>query len=158
MVEFALVIPVLLIVVLGIIDFGRAINYWNDENQVAEIAARYVAVGTQPTWSNFPTKGSCTQPSDLSTLVKYEACLDSSNLGNGGSSTPGGVTVHACYPSNAVGQPVKITVSANYQWLPVFGSVFGDGGSLPITGTATMRLENQITPGTWVPASDPSPC
>src|ERR1700720_2211329 len=47
-VELALALPILLIVVLGIVDFGRAVNYWNDENHVANLAARYAAVGTLP--------------------------------------------------------------------------------------------------------------
>jgi Flp pilus assembly protein TadG len=152
LVEMALVLPILLLLVLGIVDFGRAINYWNDENQIAELAARYLAVGTQPTWSNFPTKGSCNQPSDLTTLVTYEACLDSPELLTGSSSvqTP---TVKVCYPSNQSGQPVKVTVSATYTWLP-FGKFVNKTfpANSTLNGTATMRLENAIS-GTWVPAT-----
>lgn len=157
-VELALAIPVLLIVVLGIADFGRAVNYWNDENHVAEIAARYLAVGTQPTWSNFPTNGSCTQPSNLTTLVTYEACIDGKELANGSGGQTGvqgsGVSVAVCYPSNSVGQPVKVTISASYNWLPlpkVLGGQF-QFAQTSLTGSATMRLEGQIT-GSWVPAS-----
>src|SRR5258708_39794933 len=43
--ELALAIPVLLLVLLAIVDFGRAVNYWNDENHVGSIGSRYAAVG-----------------------------------------------------------------------------------------------------------------
>jgi Flp pilus assembly protein TadG len=158
LVELALVLPVLLIVLLGIVDFGRATNYWNDENQIAEAAARFVAVGATPTWTNFPTTGSCTQPSNLQTLVAYEACLDSPELQNGvsgnGVQMPG-AAVTVCYPQNAPGQPVTVKVSATYNWLPIPKVL---GGNTPLTattlnGTATMRLESQLPTGSWIPAS-----
>jgi hypothetical protein len=157
MVELALALPVLLIVLLGVVDFGRAINYWNDENQLAEVAARYVAVGTQPTWSNFPTTGGCTQPSDLQTFVSYEACLDSPELQSGSTSTGiqrPGVVVTVCYPQNAIGQPVTVKISAGYNWLPI-PKVLGGSSQFTatqLTGTATMRLESPLS-GTWLPSS-----
>ena len=49
MVEFALVLPILLIVLFGIFDFGRAINYWIDATHLANETARYAAVGNKPT-------------------------------------------------------------------------------------------------------------
>lgn len=153
MVEMALVLPILLLLVLGIVDFGRAINYWNDENQIAEVAARYVAVGTQPDWTKFPTKGSCTQPSSLSTLVTYEACLSAPELANGSGSVTATPTVNVCYPTNQPGQPVRVTITATYHWLPFLSRTFVQPSS-SISGSATMRLENAIAAG-WVPASGP---
>jgi Flp pilus assembly protein TadG len=162
-VELALVIPVLLLVVLGIVDFGRAVNYWNDENQIAEAAARILAVGgTGPNWANYPTRtfGSttCSQPSSLATYVTYEACIDSPELANGSQGTTGvqgsGAGVTACYPTNAPGAAVTVTVNANYNWLPL-PKVLGGGfqfSQTPLSGSATMRLENQLS-GTWFPAS-----
>jgi Flp pilus assembly protein TadG len=159
-VELALVIPLLLIVVLGIVDFGRAVNYWNDENQIAEVTARILAVGAQPTWSNYPTTRNCTQPSSLTTFVTYEACLDSPELasGSGGSTgVQGGVGVTVCYPNNAVGQPVTVKVSANYNWLPLPHVLGGNTqfSETTLYGSATMRLESQLT-GSWFPASSSS--
>jgi hypothetical protein len=44
--------------------------------------------------------------------------------------------------SAAVGQPVTVTVSEQYKWLPVpmLGG-FGNLGTTSVSGTATMRLE-----------------
>jgi Flp pilus assembly protein TadG len=44
LVEFALVLPLLLLIVLGIVDFGKAFGYKNQETHLANEAARYAAV------------------------------------------------------------------------------------------------------------------
>ena len=46
LIEFALVLPLLLLLVLGVIDFGKAFNYKNDETHLANQAARYAAVNS----------------------------------------------------------------------------------------------------------------
>ena len=43
-VEFALVGPILFLLVLGILDFGRALNYYNTLTQLAGQGARAAAV------------------------------------------------------------------------------------------------------------------
>src|SRR6266566_9303773 len=48
LVEFALVLPLLLVLLLGMIDVGKAVNYWNDETHLANEAARYAAVNKNP--------------------------------------------------------------------------------------------------------------
>ena len=48
LVEFAFVLPLLLVLVLGIADFGRAFNYWIDTTHLANVAARYAAVNQNP--------------------------------------------------------------------------------------------------------------
>jgi Flp pilus assembly protein TadG len=44
LVELAVVLPLLLLLLLGIMDFGRAFNYWITETQVASEGARRAAV------------------------------------------------------------------------------------------------------------------
>ena len=84
MVEFALVLPLLLLLIFGIFDFGRAINYWIDATHMANEAARYAAVGNTPT--------GC---SSIASCVKAQA--DSPELKNGG--------------TNAVPNPVQVCVA-----------------------------------------------
>ena len=43
-VEFALIVPLLLLIVFGILDFGRALNYLNDSTQLARAGARWAVV------------------------------------------------------------------------------------------------------------------
>ena len=46
LVEFALILPILLVLVIGIFDFGSAFNSKNDLNFLANTAARYAEVNT----------------------------------------------------------------------------------------------------------------
>src|SRR4051812_527069 len=48
LVEFILVLPILILLLLAIVDFSKAYNYWNDQNDLANQAARYAAVGRNP--------------------------------------------------------------------------------------------------------------
>jgi Flp pilus assembly protein TadG len=147
-VELALALPVLLIVVLGIVDFGRAVNYWNDETHLANLGARAAAVGVMP------TSGPCsTSESTLTAFIQCQAGTDSSELKNGSGASTGVVSpVAVCVsiPKAAVGEPVTVKVSANYSWLPL-PKVLGGSFKLATThlsGTATMRLE-QVPPSNF---------
>src|SRR5690348_7635976 len=137
LVEFALVLPLLLLIIFGIIDFGKAFNYWVDETHVANQAARLVEV-------NGSTGGG--------SLSSYLYSLDNmpSELKNGGTaSVPARPTVCVSYPNGTsnVGDPVRVTVTSTYNWLPFLsGGVFGFGSpSVTLTGSATMRLEQAPT-------------
>jgi Flp pilus assembly protein TadG len=144
--ELALALPVLLLVVLAIVDFGRFMNYWNDENHVANLGARAAAVG------NWPACNGTTQAT-LEAYIRCEAGLDSSNLSAGSSSsngvtTPGGVCISISVPTgttvgsaSSMGAPVTVTVKARYGFLPWLGNAPASG---VITGTATMRLEGPL--------------
>ena len=48
LIEFALVLPLLLLVLCGIFEFGRIYNYWIDETHLANEAARWAAVDRNP--------------------------------------------------------------------------------------------------------------
>ena len=153
MVELALVVGVLIAIALIIVDFGKAFNFWNNENHVANLAARYAAVGS------LPTAGTCAQGTtktfgtysvtvtSLTTYIDCELAIDATELVQGGGSkgihtstdTAGGATVCISVPSNAVGQPVTVTVTSKYDWLPL---PIGSFAHTPLAGSATMRLES----------------
>jgi hypothetical protein len=148
-VELALAVPVLLIVVLGIVDFGRAVNYWNNDTHLAAIGARYAAVGG--------TGGTCngTDYSTGHTLEAYllcEAGVDSKELqegSKGSSGVQGKTKVCVSIPKAEVGAPVTVWISTNYSWLPM-PAVLGGGFKFAETGLrgkATTRLEMVPTSG-----------
>jgi Flp pilus assembly protein TadG len=128
MVEFALVLPLLLLLIFGIFDFGRAINYWIDATHMSNEAARYASVGNTPT--------GC---STIAACIKAQA--DSPELKNGGTtSVPNPVRVCVLQPgSTAVGTPISATSTFTYNWLPFLNLSVTQ---TTITATATMRLEN----------------
>src|SRR5438309_5140110 len=66
LVEFALVLPVFVVLLLGIGLFGLALNDWIDETQVASQAARFAAV-----YSEHGT-GAITEESSFISWVKKQ--------------------------------------------------------------------------------------
>ena len=133
LVEFALVLPLLLVLLLGMLDFGKAFNYWIDETHLANEAARWAVVNKNP--------GSGT----LQQYVQQQA--DTPELRDGGtSSVPSPLQICISFPSGTanVGDPVHVTASATYNWLPFLGTRLGIT-STTITGSSTMRLEAQPT-------------
>ncbi len=127
LVEFALVIPVLLLVLFGTLDFAKAFNYWIDETHLAAEGARWAVVNSNP--------GS----GSLQQYIQQQA--DSSQLRG---------LAHVCitFPTNPasgtsgqVGDPVQVTVKSDYNWMPFVASRASLAPSTVITGSATMRLE-----------------
>lgn len=135
LVEFALVLPLLLVLLLGMIEFGKALNYWIDSTHLANEGARWAVVNYNP--------GS----GSLQTYVRDQASTQ--ELRNGGtSSIPSGDEAEVCisFPSGSsnVGDPVRVTVSSTYHWIPFIGDRIGIA-QVSITGSATMRLEARPT-------------
>jgi hypothetical protein len=123
------------LIVLALIDFGKAANYWLDANQLANVGARLAAVaGTSP------------QPSP--TLTKWvQAQAETTELRNGTGSVTSPAKVCITFltgPTGTTGQigdPVRVTVTAPYKWIPFVG-----GATLNLSANATMRLEQRADP------------
>jgi hypothetical protein len=127
-VELAVVLPVILILILAIVDIGKAYGYQNDETHLANEAARYAAVANC---------GSGCPAVDLA--VKNDA---PGELKNGTGSIVAPVTVSLCYPQGSgSGNPVRATVTATYRWLPYLATKVGLPTTVAITATATSRME-----------------
>ena len=85
-------------------------------------------------------------PASLQEFIQCQA--DSSELRNGGTtSLPNKVRV--CIDSGSstisfanlkIGDPIKVTVTATYHWVPLIGDAIGIASST-ISGSSTMRLE-----------------
>jgi Flp pilus assembly protein TadG len=128
LVEFALVLPLLLVLLFGMLDFGRAFNYWIDSTHLANEGARWAVVNKNP--------GSGT----LQQYIQEQA--DTAELRSGGtSSVPDPLQVCVSFPNGAVvGEPVKVTATVTYHWLPFLGQHIGLLDTT-VTGSAVMRLE-----------------
>lgn len=128
-VEFAMVVPLICAIVLILVDFGKAMNYWLDLTRVANEGARLAAV-------NSPV-----------TADSIRARLLSNELRNGGSdSVVAPADVDISVGGCNVGDPVTVEVSSDYHWVsfPDWIPISG-GGILKIKGKATMRLEQRPT-------------
>jgi hypothetical protein len=135
LVEFALVLPLLLVLLLGMLEFGKAYNYWIDTTHLANQGARWAVVNRNP---------------GAGTLQGYiQGQANTVELRDGGTpSIPAGDEAEVCisFPlgSSNVGDPVRVTVSATYHWLPFIGDRISST-EVTISGSATMRLEAQPT-------------
>ena len=134
LVEFAIVIPVLLFLLLGMVDLGKAYNYWIDGTHLSATGARWAAV------NNNPGPGATLQDT-----IRQQA--DTPELRDGGTgSVPNPVQVCISFPNGTsnVGDPVRVTVNTGYTFLN-FLNVKANLTNATISGSTTMRLEQQPT-------------
>src|SRR4051794_38443191 len=107
LIEFAFVLPLLMVLVLGIADFGRAFNYWIDSTHLANVAARYAAVNQNPgTGSSI-------------SLQRYMELEASTKELRAGSTQATAVDVCVSFPAGTsnIGDPVKVEVKSTWSWL-----------------------------------------
>jgi Flp pilus assembly protein TadG len=138
LVELAFVIPLVLLFLFGIIDFGLALNQENSETNIANIAVREAAViGATPT----AMCGTTTE----TTLSAWAMCQSTSS----GGPTLTSVCVYdtaGASPSSTytTGDPVQVKVSGSFSWMKLVSGAAG-GLSSSIGANATMREEGSLT-------------
>jgi Flp pilus assembly protein TadG len=130
LVEFALLLPVLALLLFAMLDFGKAFNYWIDETHLANEGARWAVVNKNPSSSG-----------TLQEYIRDQATTP--ELKNGGTSSVAS-PLQTCieFPSGTsnVGDPVKVTVQTTYRWLGIVSEKIGVTETI-IAGASTMRLE-----------------
>jgi len=142
LVEFALVLPILLLLVIGIFDFGSAFNAKNDLNFLANTAARYAEVN------------SCTPcTSSGQTIAAYvKSTADNGQLASS-------VAITFCLPNGTsnVGDPLQVTASGTQPWLGTKLPGLPSTASISLTSTVTVRiLQSPTDPTLFSPL--PQPC
>jgi Flp pilus assembly protein TadG len=128
--EFALVLPLLLVLLLGMLDFGTAFNTWIDQTHLSNEGARWAVVNKNPGSSG-----------TLQDYIRSQA--DSDQLRNGGTaSMPDPMQVTICFPNGTwnVGDPVEVKTSVTYNWLPFIGDRVS-AAQTTIEASSRMRLE-----------------
>lgn len=137
LVEFSLLLPVMLIIIFGIVDFGMGLRSYISLTNATREGARFAAVGNPP--GSFPSE--CT--GSVSTTVVGRTCvaiegLDLSEV----------TDVSVDYPDGqAPGNSVVVTADYTYNYITPLGDFisFFTGGALTETillSTSTdMRLE-----------------
>jgi Flp pilus assembly protein TadG len=112
-VEFALVAPILFLLVFGILDFGRALNYYNDLTQLAGQGARAAAVDRNPDGTAIGQATGTVDDTDCGSKLNSIQCQLAKFYPTTGELKSG---IHVCIPSApaAIGDPV--TVHVTYQF------------------------------------------
>jgi TadE-like protein len=127
LVEFVLVLPLLLVLLLGMLDLGKAFNYWIDETHLAHEGARFAAVNKNPGPGASLQESIKSQADSPELEALLEVCI----------SFPGG-------GGAVVGEPVEVKVSAKYTFLDFIADRL-DVTDKTISTTSTMRLERPPT-------------
>lgn len=130
--ELAFVIPLVLLFLFGIIDFGLALNEQNQDTNIANIAAREAALGTVSTancaGTSYSTLGTWATCEAKATGTPVTAVCVADTSGASPSSTYVG------------GDPIKVEVTSSFGWMKLLTGQIGSLSST-ISGNATMRIE-----------------
>jgi Flp pilus assembly protein TadG len=122
-VEMAVVLPLLILLVYGILDFGRAMDYKNNATHLANIAARFAVVNANPGTPQ-TLQAWIQSQGDTSEMRNSTVCIDFFGKAN-----------------PQVGDPVRVTVKATgFNWIEFFGFT-----GVSVSGNAVMRLEQPLT-------------
>jgi Flp pilus assembly protein TadG len=153
-VEFALILPIVLLLVVGMIEFAKGFNYWLNLNHLANEGARWAAVNKLPQYQDCTPPGNTVIAKQFPTsdeikhfLVCQATTSEEENAitGAGGSFTvcvqPSGVNSTA-----VTGDPITVKIKAPYSFPLTSGFVkfFNKGanvGGVTLAGSSTQRLE-----------------
>jgi Flp pilus assembly protein TadG len=135
-VEFALVLPLLLLIVFGIVDFGRALNAQITLTQAAREGARVASVGG--TSSAVTTR---TQNAALPLLTNV--------------TTP---TVTTCAVGAGVGVDAKVVASSVFTFVTPVGAIIGLFGATPSFGSTLTLTATGEVPCETLSAALPARC
>jgi hypothetical protein len=118
MTEFALILPVFMLIVAGLLAFGRVLFYWIEANHLASETARWAAVDRRPD----PSKTLQQYARDSGGTIEFGAAKVC--IGTPDGSTP------------TIGGPIEVRISKPFSFLPILQIA-----PITIRGNATMRIE-----------------
>ena len=131
-VEFALVLPVLILLLLIVIDFGRAYMGWVQLNNAARVAANYAALHPDA-WGS---------PGNAAERAAYATLITNDNAGSNcvSPTTPPAPT----FPGGtSIGGQARVDLTCQFQLivgsLPVFGQILPNPMTLPATAFFPVR-------------------
>ena len=136
LIEFALVLPLVLILLMGIFDFGLAFQRYEVITNAAREGARLASLA-----ANY---------SDADIQARVDAYCDAANLPNGG--CPGAtvnrnVAINVGTGTPQMGISVTVTYTHNFGFLgPILGLINGSLSSVNLTAVSTMRSESGAVP------------
>jgi Flp pilus assembly protein TadG len=140
LVEFAFVIPLVLMFLFAIVDFGLALNQQNSDTNIANVAVREAAViGT----TTYAMCGTTTEY----TLSTWASCESTSRGGPTLNSVCVGDIATSTSPASTTyttGDPIEVQVTSQFSWLKILTGKISNLSS-GIGGNATMRMEGSLT-------------
>ena len=136
MTEFALVLPVFVLIIAGLLSFGRVFFYWIEANHLANETARWAVVDKNP-YAPATLQQAARDASSKEFQQDVKVCID--------------------FPTGAVvGNPVRVRVQKPFSLVPILNA-----GTITIRGSSEMRIEqlsasNGTAPANYSPGNLPS--
>ena len=138
LVEFALVLPMLMILIFGVIDFGMALRSYITLTNATREGGRYAAIGNPA--GAYP--GDCTTLTNTTVIGRVCTGMEGLDLDEGLQ------IVSVTYPTGqAPGNEVVVAADYTYEYITPLGDMadFFSGGSFPdnigLYTSTSMRLE-----------------
>ena len=125
MTEFALIVPVFMLIVVGLLGFGRVFFYWIGANHLANETARWAVVDRNPDPVKYTVPATALQQyarDNGGTIEFTDAKVCINYLGTGATPT--------------LGDPIQVKISKPFTFLPILNI-----GTITIRGSSTMRIE-----------------
>jgi hypothetical protein len=130
MTEFALVLPVFVLVIAGLLSFGRVFFYWIEANHLANETARWAVVDRNPYRNACPPPAAVTGAAGCQSLQQHARDASSTEFQKD-------VKVCIDFPNGqSVGQPVRVRVQKPFSLVPILNA-----GTITLRGTSEMRVE-----------------
>ncbi len=132
MIEFALIFPILIFLLLGFLDIGRAIFYYSSLTNAVREATRFAIVNRNA------IEDACNNPADN---ILQDVVLD---FAFGLTNTPNPLTkqdINIPCPLNNPNQ--SITIEATYAFIPItpgIAQLIGNGTGIDLVAQSTMRI------------------
>lgn len=142
-VEFALVLPVILLVVLVGLDFGRVFLGWVTLNNAARVAANFAALNPTAAWGS---------PSDPTVIAYTRLVTNDAAQINCALPTP--LPMPTFSDGTGVGAPAQVDLTCSFGLMtPVIGSILPN--PLPVSASAVFPIRAGLA--TSIPVATPSP-
>jgi Flp pilus assembly protein TadG len=116
-VEFALILPILLLLVLGLVEFGRAYNVQISLSNAAREGARYMAIHNRA--DDAKAAAIFAAPSVFNPEITADDITISPSVCTGG-------------------EPVTVTINYEVKFLTGYEIFAGQGASIPLVGKGVM--------------------
>lgn len=128
-VEFALVVPLLIVLLFGIIDFGFAINRYAIVNNAAREGVREASLGA-------------TESEIRAAVMSGLSDLGGSHTITVGCKKPDGTTSCTSWDhGQESGGIAQVKVDFSHDWITPIGDILGGGDDLHLVKTNHMRIE-----------------
>ncbi len=135
LVETALVLPLLLLLIVGLFDIGRAVWLSNTLATAVREGSRYGVVHGALSGSPTGPGAATLTPPDTDTAIRAQ-------VRNYATGVPNNLTVQSTWPDGNANRGSRIVVSASFPFTPILAQVFLGGGlGITMRSSSTLVIE-----------------